>query len=263
MTCKEVYLWLLRADEPAKLPAPLRAHLRACPRCRRRRRRLLRLHQEVCALPPPAERPAARVALMARIDELAAAEAVPATVAAAFPALRRRWTQRALTVRAAAMLLVTAGFFWSLTLTDSDSPRAGAPPDNDVLARVLERHLQLAEGSLAPADRFQVLVGMAADLRTESLRLARQTRREDLPMVAGLYDKVLREGVVDRAGHLPRGDRRRLVEPLLIELRRAEAEAEQAAARTPGDAAKSLRGVATATRAARVQLGSLLEGKPL
>jgi hypothetical protein len=255
MTCKEVYVWLLGADAP---PAEVRRHLDCCRKCRRRRRRLLRLDDEVRDLPAPVDRPEARAALLQRVERLAQEGAVP-------PRRPRAWRSRA--VRAAAMLLVATGFFWSLTpgRDGPDGPRPviePAPPEADVLARALERQLQLAAGLPQP-ERFKVLVGLAGDLGTESLRLARQPAAADLPAVAKLYERVMREGVVGRARRLPAEQQRRLLVPLLDDLRRTEAEVERTARDVPAEAAAALRGLAATARAARAELGQLLEDNAL
>jgi len=218
---------------------------------------LLCLDEEIRRLPTPTPSPAVRAALMERIA------GSPETIPGETVPLPRRRSGRGLMVRAAAMLLVTAGFFWSLTV-DRDPPADGprgdgnAPADTDVLARALERQLQVA-GGLPPDERFHVLVGLAADLRAESLRLARQPALSELSTVAQLYDQVVREGVMGRARRLPAEQQRRLLLPLLEDLRQTEAEVERTAHNTPADVAESLRGLATTARAARVELQEILE----
>ena len=91
---------------------------------------------------------------------------------------------------AAALLLATLSS-WMLGI-DREPPEVGpgpghaaAPADEDVLARVMQRHLKLAEG-LPAAERLQVLAGMADDLRGESLRQAQAPAAPDAALLARL-----------------------------------------------------------------------------
>src|SRR5206468_10712566 len=69
-------------------------------------------------------------------------------------------------------------------------------------ARLLERDLRLAR-TTQPGEQLRLLGDMAGDLRTEAVQLARQGAREDAALVAGLYGRVVRRGVVGRALVLP------------------------------------------------------------
>jgi hypothetical protein len=264
MTCEEVSAGLLERDDP--LPVELRRHLKECRRCRRLRRRLQRLHEAVRRQPAPAMASAARATLLERLGppEPATPAPAPPGPAPALPAARSPWGWA---LRGAAALLIGAGFWWSLTPgppePEGERPHANAPlRDRDVLARLLERHLRLAEG-LPPGERLRVLAGMAADLRSESLRLADAGKEKDLPAVAALYRQVIREGVMPRARGLAAGERRVVLRPLLDELRQAADEAERTARDRPAELARPLQRLAATAREARGQLVSLLEGKAL
>jgi hypothetical protein len=264
MTCKQATHWLLQADDGAAPPDAVAEHLRDCRRCRRRRVRLRRLNAAVRRLPVPPDNPAARALVIERI-RTAAAQQVPAATlrppAARLPAAVRPW--RRWLARAAMILVLVGGFGWLVLETgDTEVDEQGATESTDVVARLVERHLQLAEG-LSPDERFQVFAAMAVDLRNESLRLAKQPGAKELPALARLYDKVVRDGLLARAGQLPEESRRPLVLAVVAELRQTENEARTAAAHAPPETAASLQALAASAQRARTQLAALLGDKTL
>ncbi len=271
MTCKQTRAWLIETDGPERPPVEVRHHLRACPKCRRYRRRLASLHAEVRRAPVPVMGPETRVALLARLQQDPAGptsrEANPAAQSAPpAPAGSRRL---AWILRAAAVLAIAAGCWWLLSVNrhpDESAPRVEGPTaEVDVLARLVEKHLQLAEGC-APAERLRILADMADDLRAESFRLALRVRRagdQTLPVVAELYRQLIRDGVVARARRLPAAERREVLAPVLAGLRRAEEEARKVARGRPVEVAAPLQELASAARDARSQLAALLKGKAL
>jgi hypothetical protein len=101
-------------------------------------------------------------------------------------------------------------------------PAAVRPVEESLVARVLERDLCLAEAA-GPAEQLQALADMAADLHGESVHRA---RRHDPELLARLYERVVREGVVGRALALPAGQHGMLV-PLAEHLRQTAREAER------------------------------------
>jgi hypothetical protein len=258
MICRDAKRWLLAAEAPKSPPAEVRGHLRECPKCRRLRRRLMRLEILVASQPAPAAPPERRAAIFAQID----AEAPATLPLTPQPARRRHWV---LVVRAAAVLLLTTLALWAIQWAqqpgDGPEPVAQNPPaaEKDVLAGVIKCHLELAEAK-DPAERLEALAEMAAELRDESLRKASGPAAGELAALAQLHRKVLVEGVVPRAGRLTPEDRREVLPPLVEELRGAEAKAEEAARGATGGAAQSLRAVAQAARETHVRLESLLKG---
>jgi hypothetical protein len=261
MICREAQRWLLSAEAPQGAPEEVCGHLRGCRKCRRLRRRLLRLEGAVRDVPAPVPSPAARAALLARLEPTAGAApfSTNGKPEKAAPAPRRG--RLALVLRAAAVLLVACLSLWALRPGPSP-PAAGpqqpaAPAGGDVLAQAMERHLKLAEG-LPAAERLRVLADLAGDLRGESLRQAQTPAPANLPQLARLYRQVLTEGVLPRAGRLPAEQRRQVLRPLADELRRAEGEVQQVARQTAAEAARSLQGLADAAREVRLRLDALL-----
>jgi len=254
MNCKEATIWLLHADDRAVPPDDVAAHLQSCRRCRRRAARLRRLDWAIRRLPPPSDNPARRSEVLARFG------AEPASRAAAPQALvpRRRW--RVVLARAAMILLLIGGVgVLALQMGDSDPADVRPQPDPtvDVVARVVDRHLQLAEG-LPPQERFRVVAGLAADLGREGVRLARLPAGKELARVTRLYEQVVNEGLVPRAGRLPAEHQRRLVQGVMAELRQTETDAEQAAGTATPENAVTLRALAASAERARTRLAALL-----
>jgi len=260
MTCKELNLWLLATDLLATPPREVRNHLDDCGSCQLRHQRLLNLNETVRTLPPPPASPVARGQLLRSLKTAPGPQ--PA------PWFRQRWHYAA---AVAAALLVAVG---TLALVihhqqppgESEvvvlpNPHEASKPD--VVGNVLERQLKLAKG-LPQAERFQQLVGLADDLRQESLRLAQSPAPAELAAVTRLYQRVVREGKLsERAGSLPRAEQKRLIVPLLKELRQSEITGERLAGTAPADVARSLRELTVTTRELRLKLSDLVVEKSL
>jgi hypothetical protein len=275
MNCRDVTRWLL-AGETAATPDAVKQHLVGCRGCRRRARRRLRLDQAVAALPCPPDNPAARARILEKIAASAAPRpavqaaaprlAVPtrATVAPPLPTRlaipRRRW--RGWLARAALLLVVLGGTTWAVVRLSESEPeeqplRASTADGERLLSKLIEDHVQLAEGQ-PPEKRALILVEMAADLRGESFRLAQAHADAELPAVAELYERVVRDGLVKRAKHLPAAQR----QALRSELRQTQFDASRLAASASPRAAEALRQVAATARQAEQELAGILEGAP-
>jgi hypothetical protein len=123
--------------------------------------------------------------------------------------------------------------------------------------------LKLAKG-LSPAERFQELMGLADDLRGESLRLAQAPASAEAAAVAKMYQRVVREGkLVDRAAKLPLAEQKRLIVPRLKQLWQSEVAAQQLVEAAPADVAAALRTLAATTRELRTQLSALVAEEAL
>jgi hypothetical protein len=224
MTCRAAYAWMLSAETPeARPPVAVRRHLRACPKCRRRRRRLLRLNEVVRGLPLPADNPAARQQLLAGLE----------------PARKARPTKRRRLVRVGLAAALAGLMIWCAQRQDEDDEEASPPAaavftwaDDDLAGRILKRDLLLAEAR-EPGEQLQALADMAFDLRAEAMQRARHPASHDLRQLAGLYERVVRVGMLGRARALSPEARRAMLPPLAEELRETAAEAERLAAESP------------------------------
>ncbi len=259
MTCKELNLWLLAADLQAAPPREVRSHLEVCPRCQRYQQRLQQLNDTARDLPAPPARSGARVRLLRSLEH------APGPRPAFW--VRFRWQAGAV---AAVLLLAVGGFalLRNLEPTPEEQAEVKTPVRDEaaeaaVVGSILDRQLKLATG-LKPAERFQVLMGLADDLRGESLRLAQAPASAELAAVTKLYQRVVREGrLVDRAAKLPLADQKRLIVPRLRQLRQGEVAAEQLVATAPADVAASLRTLAATTRDLRARLSALVAEEAL
>jgi len=260
MTCKELNLWLLATDLLATPPREVRSHLNDCGRCQQQHQRLLYLNESVRTLPAPPASPGARSQLLRSLKTAPGPQ--PA------PWFRQRWHYAA---AVAAALLLAVGIFALVSQQHQPRtepevvvlPRPHEAAKPDVVGNVLERQLKLAKG-LPPAERFQQLVGLADDLRQESLRLAQTPASAELAAVTRLYQRVVQEGKLsERVGGLPQAEQKRLLVPLLKELRQSENASERLARTAPADVARSLRELTVTTRELRQKLSALVVEKTL
>src|SRR5262249_14252483 len=157
----------------------------------RRQQRLLCLEQTIEQLPRSVDASNRQDQFLRQLDTL------PRTALAdrPWPRRPRNWALWPLT--AAALLFLTLGVGWLANYLGNRGGRSGAvvqtqsrPPATDrtqvaqaVIGRVLEHDLRLAE-AVAARDQFHALAEMAADLRSEALRLAQRGAREDLELVS-------------------------------------------------------------------------------
>lgn len=257
MSCRRAYAWMLAAETPEQTPPPaVGRHLRACFKCRRRYRRVLRLLTEVRQLTPPAENPAVRERFLAQFrPPMPAPSLRPATL------WRRPRLGLRLACAAAAAVLLISLLSWGLLRRPRPAPtqpeRAQTPlpvaPESPppLLSSVLQRDLHLARVT-SPLERFQTLASLAGDLGAEVLRQAAGTAQREADRLALLYERVLREGVVARAPTVPAAQRQQLT-TVADDLRQRGAEAERLADARPA-AAPALRRMADSSRTAAREL---------
>ena len=279
MNCSQAYLWMLSADAAeGPLPPALRRHLRLCRRCLRRRRRALRLNWEVrCGSPLPDD-PAARARIVRAVARTAAASARPRRL---LPGGQRLLPWAAAAVLLLAVLCVLLALpkrerpakicGLAVSPPPADQPAApeqhaaavapSAPPDaadGDLLLRVVRHDLSLAQAD-GPPDQLQALAAMAADLWGEAERQARRPGRFDLALLAGLYERVVDQGVVGQALALKGVKRDEILSPVVEQLRDTAGAAGRLAAEVPESAPALTRLSAAAHSALRaIETESLL-----
>ena len=249
MNCRQTTTWLLQADDLRWPPAEVAEHVQQCVRCRRRRARLRRLHRVVATLPAPAVDPALQTRILANL-------APP--FAAASPAARPvPWRWRALLTRAAMILLLIGGIaVLALDVGNPDPANRAQGADSDFVGRLVTNHIRVAEG-LPLEERCKTFAEMGRDLRREAVRQAWQGDHAEITALASLYERVLRQGVLDHVAHLPIAQRRLLVPRLVDELQQSEGEANRAAAAAPPEVAAALHGIAQCAHDVRGQLANL------
>src|SRR5262249_49993608 len=86
--------------------------------------------------------------------------------------------------------------------SSSNSTPTTAPAERPLEGRLLQQHLRLAEAE-GPAEQFDALAGMAADLRTESFRAARRGADREIAYLVWLHACIVEEGLIPCAGGLP------------------------------------------------------------
>src|SRR5262249_55065394 len=143
MTCQEIQHWLLLSKPAEALPAAVRRHLGACPRCRLRSEQLRLLDEQVRGLPSLPANPAAKARLLDRVAQTSQERP--------FAPLRlhRRWVVAA-AVAASLLIAVT----WIIARRPPASPEvAVTEPSNasplragagGIVLRVAKRDVRLA-----------------------------------------------------------------------------------------------------------------------
>jgi hypothetical protein len=256
MRCKEAYVCLLAAQKPDAPPAEVREHLARCAACRQRQLRLLSLEAEIRSFPQPEEALDSRLRFQEQLDRLPALPDFvepPAVVAAPARQRWRLWSILGLT----ACLALVFGLAWIISHpagfqgTFVTAPQRAAPGGlaEAAVARILERNLQLAAAG-SSKQQLAVLGDIAAELRAEACRLAREGPVEDVLLVGGLYERVVCQGLVRRAKTLPAAEREVLIAGLVRQLEQSALEADRAAAAALPGAAEGLRNLASASRTA-------------
>jgi hypothetical protein len=251
MKCRELRAWFLVTHADEGQPRPVVRHLRRCPRCRRLRRRLVRLERQTAALPGPGEGATARGRLLDALRRLPLPEA-PAPARAT----RRRLLVARLVMLALGLLLGYGIARWNANGPSPEQPdkrsvslptSGQAGPEVVLVGRLVEHDLELA-GASEPAVQLQTLTHMGATLREEAIRLAAHGPAERLPLLTRLHESVLRRGVLGRLRSLAPGEREALLPALLRDLRTADAALTRAAPELSAPAAHCLEPMGTAVR---------------
>lgn len=220
MKCDDTRHWLLTGRSDAPPPAAVRRHLQSCARCRRQRAKIENLDAKARTLATPTASNDARQRLAARLARTTQQSPKVA------PRVGAPWRRIATYTAAAVVLLTVGSLIGRMTTSTSPSERiAEAPPlpttDADhlaVLPRLVEQDVRLAAAT-TPAEQLTHLARLADVLRGEALRLAKVGPHEELPVVADLYGRVLREGVMGRVRAIPKERRPVQVAQLAADLR--------------------------------------------
>jgi hypothetical protein len=273
MKCAETYAWLLISHVGDDLPVPVRRHLRACVKCRRRRRRLSCLEWEAKRL-GAGEEEAGEEEAAVRTRFVAALQRLPPRPPLASPALPGPQGRLSRLVSLAAALLSGLAIGWlvgSRAIPGADQPgreeslAVAAHREEELVTKFVHHNLGLAE-AVEPTEQITLLAHMAADLRAEAFHLARQGLAEDLPLMSELYGRVVSRGLVGRWFTLPAAQRRELLPSLLKELETTQAEVDQTARTTVPPVADFLRPLSlsaeTASRELRAGAEILPEPNP-
>jgi hypothetical protein len=256
MNCNLVQRRLLSIEDPAEAPADVRAHLASCQPCRDWQGQLVQLEQHVPLLPVPRSRGKRR--FLARLlrrtpkrhipeTETVSSEATGQTIAAEHPLPQGQayqLTRQRLLAGVAAAALIAVGFW---ILVSGKKPPAPAPvkkPAADpLLSGLVQLDSQLARAG-TPRERVEYLSDMANILFDETRALAQEAAGEELAAIAGLYEQVVREGIIKQARAVQTADRRKILNPIAERLRRAARTADGLRGKVPPQYSKPLASMA-------------------
>ena len=261
MNCQSLQNRILALPDPRQVPESLRPHLDACPACRvwwQQATRLERLLENLPAPPPPADKKAAL------IDDLTAAGPIIKSIPAApRPAgrvsLAATRGAKAVAGLAAAVLIGIGG--WQLIKPTGTAIQAQTAPRHPLLEKVVQRDLALAKVN-TPAQRLEVLSGLADDLSSETRGLARIGTPDDLNDLATWFQKVVADGIVPQAGKLPPGmaaaDKRAILDRLTAKLAEAGQEANRAVGVSPPQSHAALKKIVETAQDGQKKLREIL-----
>jgi hypothetical protein len=279
MQCPTCQNELLAATNPGQ-PSPEAAeHLAGCPACQEWQRQLLLIERNVSRIPVPTTQ--TKEVLLRRL----VSEPVPVRQPATLPLPRRSWRMPAIAVAGlvAAVILIACGIFLGNFLSRSLRPggpaplakrrepasttsrkqtttvRKGpaAPAPSPLLARILACDVTLAEAG-TPRQRLESLASLADALQGETRAVAKEAGgAKNLPTLARLYEKVVRDGIVARAGTVPAAERPAVLMPIAERLRRTTREVREMAGRSG-----PLLQIAAVAEAGDRQLRKLMEETP-
>jgi len=227
MTCDTAEPWVLVARSADDLSERVRRHLTGCPRCVGLLTRLTRLDEATARLAPLANSTG-----RARLDACLARTPQDIPTPQAEPApepVRQRKQQtvpRWFVGLAAAALLAggwAAGHRGSRPTSPGPELSVAEKPTRApaaLSARVAGHAAKVAEDA-SPKNQFDALARVAAEVRTEAVRLATNGDAEQLPRLVGLHDRVIRFGVIRQLGRIPEATRSTVATGLADDLRKA------------------------------------------
>jgi hypothetical protein len=228
MKCPEVKHWLYGLKPRSSWPVELVRHLQECPRCLKLRTRLAALDRAVdeATKAPVGESAKARVA--AAIQELPQQPGKPAPRPAA--PRHPRWVRWGAFVAGAAALVA-----FGMLVGPHEPPTVETrtvevvreklklvpySSESALLPVLLKRNVELVRAK-TPAGQFRVLHAMAEDCRAHAVLLMRQGPGENLPLVVGLHQRLLLEGIADQSQRIPLAERAAAFEEILAKLQRS------------------------------------------
>ena len=153
-------------------------------------------------------------------------------------------TRQRLLAGVAAAALIAVGLW---ILTTGKKPPAPAPikkPAADpLLSGLVQLDSQLARAG-TPRERVEYLSDMANILFDETRALAQEAAGEELAAIAGLYEQVVRDGIIKQARAVHTADRRKILNPIAERLRRAARAADGLRGKVPPQYSKPLASMA-------------------
>jgi hypothetical protein len=181
-----------------------------------------------------------------------------------FAAKRSLWSipaVRTFSGIAAAVVIAVGG--WAMLRPGPGSPSLQAKETRDpFLERIVQRDLALAKAR-TPDQRLDVLGTLADDLSTEARGLSKIANPDELRELAGLFHKVVNDGMVDQVRRLPEhsitpAQKKDLYQRLSDKLRDAGRQADDAAKESPPHAQPALKTISESARDGQAKLKAIL-----
>jgi hypothetical protein len=271
MRCEVVQRRLMSIEDATKVPPDLRVHLAACAQCRDWQGQLVQFERHIPLLPVPKSRGKSRLLRKLMHDPVAGLQSAAVAAAgqgqggrplyAPWPSQqrpRKRGKVRFVAALVAAVAVILFGW-WLLGPSRSTRPEgpAGKPTTDPLLASLVHYDLRLNAAS-TPGERLDILADVAQALHDESRTLAGEAAQDELSQLAGLYERVVRNGLTKCASTLSPAQRVRSLKPIIDQLEKAAQASERLSKRTPAECARPVQKMAAIAWEGRRQLTSLL-----
>ncbi|MCI0703495.1 MAG: hypothetical protein L0241_20640 [Planctomycetia bacterium] len=267
MDCQAVQNLILGLPDPRELSPTLRAHVLECQACSAWAKQAARLESLLAQLPVP---PAPSEKKEAMLEELTSSGPVITRVPTVRPDHTGVWLDAAGRVLRkntayigglAAAILLVIGIYW-LWPNKQTPPVAEATQDHPLLKNLVAHDIALARAS-TPAKRFEILGGMADDLAVETRGMARIASADELKRMAGWYQKVVNEGIIQQAKDeanrhmMTDAEKKNVFGALAAKLETDANEAERMMAESPQEAQPALKRMAETAREGHKTLRTL------
>lgn len=266
MNCETARNRVMGLPDPADVPAPVAAHLDACPGCQTWHQLLVRVEAAIAARAPAAGSGRAKRQLIAQFQ--AAAPAVRAKpVAKVTPTIQPAAARPTVGDRLARLWpagLVAAALLGGLLVWSSlqKSPRdmtvAALPPD-PFLEQVVAAKVKL-DTAQTRTERLAVWDTLGTVLHDEATTLSKLTPGVEMDSLAQRYEQVVTDGLVRQAGEMTPDERRAALPKYIEQLSKAHQEANRAAAEAPPGSVRPLTDIAKAAEKGRIELARMLQG---
>jgi hypothetical protein len=261
--CDTIHNRLLALPDPTRLPAELADHLAGCDICTRYQARLLVLADDLRTLPAP-DSDAAKADFL---DHLTAAGPVIKTIPTLVRPARFDWHTLTKPVGGLAAAIAVGVGLWALI---SGKQVAVAEPPlarHELLQRVVAIDTDLSRLT-DPKARVAKLTELAEAVHAETKAVHAAARgKDEMRSLAGMYQKVVADGIVAQARQInrfdPPAERQATLKQAASKLAAAAVETHQLANSpvAPPAARESLEEMARTAESGRAELLALAEGK--
>jgi hypothetical protein len=268
MKCEAVQNQILMLPDPRELPPALRDHVQACAECQAWAQHAARLETVLEHLPAP---PAPEQKKESMLGDLMQAEPVIYTMPApakapSYGLLAVRFLRRNASyvggLAAAVLVVIGIYAFWPRTETPTPFARTEKHP---FLEKIVDHNVALSQAK-TPAERLQVLNGVADTISANTRDVARIAPPAKLKEMAALYEQTVQEGMVKQADALPvnmdPAEKAKLLEPYAAKLNADAAATETLALAVPPGAQPSLKKMADSARKGENALREKARGLP-